>query len=210
PDPSDPSGTSGGSNPQDGSNSQGPSGGSNSSGPSGPWGSSGPSAPSGPSRPCRAAPPSRTHIAVVLDAALTAGCGLAAAVAVIAADLLGPELPFWRTALGTALAVSFGNHVLLTRLTGASLGKLATGLRMVRDTDAGRPGVSALTRRWLFGFCWTVLFALRAAGEHTLDREDAVGIRTVRRPAPVAPAARAASSPSHALPCPGAACPCRA
>ncbi|WP_308434226.1 RDD family protein [Streptomyces gelaticus] len=55
--------------------------------------------------------------------------------------------------LGPTLAFSFLNQVALTALTGAGLGKLIMGIRVVRLPDAGRPGPWLLLRRWLYGLC---------------------------------------------------------
>ncbi|MET9658925.1 RDD family protein [Streptomyces sp. NPDC006510] len=55
--------------------------------------------------------------------------------------------------LGPTLAFSFLNHVVLTALTGAGVGKLIMGIRVVRLPDAGRPGPWLLLRRWLYGLC---------------------------------------------------------
>lgn len=57
----------------------------------------------------------------------------------------------------TLLAVSFANHVVLTLLTRASVGKLITGIRVVRAADGGRPGPFRLIWRWLAGLCWLPL-----------------------------------------------------
>ncbi|MDG4857795.1 RDD family protein [Streptomyces sp. T-3] len=59
--------------------------------------------------------------------------------------------------LGTLLAVSFVNHVVLTLMARASVGKLITGIRVVRAKDGGWPDPFRLIWRWLAGLCWLPL-----------------------------------------------------
>ncbi|MEU5509714.1 RDD family protein [Streptomyces fungicidicus] len=58
----------------------------------------------------------------------------------------------WAASMGAVLAVPFANQVLLTLVARASLGKLATGLRVIRSADEGRAGFVRLVGRWLFRF----------------------------------------------------------
>ncbi|MEU9111307.1 RDD family protein [Streptomyces sp. NPDC048483] len=60
------------------------------------------------------------------------------------------------TALGVGFGFSFVNQVLLTRVVGASLGKLITRTRVILITDGGRPRLPRLFRRWLAGMLFTV------------------------------------------------------
>jgi uncharacterized RDD family membrane protein YckC len=130
----------------------------------------------------------RRVCAAVLDAFLALLCGLTAGVAtgvevVDGVAELRPASPaVWGTALGAAFAFSFLNHVPLTYAVRASLGKLLTGLRVVHADDGRRPGFLRLIGRWLFGFYWTIVFVpLHLATDSSVEAQDAVGLRTVRR-----------------------------
>ncbi|MFH8468742.1 RDD family protein [Streptomyces sp. NPDC017991] len=132
--------------------------------------------------------PVRRITAATVDAVTALVCGLAAGAAaglkvVDGVVELRPASPaVWGAALGTALGVSFVNHVLLTLAIRASLGKLMTGLRVVRASDSGRPGFLRLIGRWLFGFYWTVVFVpIHLATDSDVEQQDAVGLRIVRR-----------------------------
>lgn len=134
------------------------------------------------------APQARRVTAAVIDAALALLCGLAAGLVagvevVDSVAVLRPGSPrFWGVALGAALAFSFLNHVLLAWATRAGLGKLVTGLRVIRVSDGGRPGVPRLAGRWLFGFYWAVVFVpVHVAADSDIESVDAAGLRTVRR-----------------------------
>ncbi|GHA54606.1 hypothetical protein GCM10010372_63280 [Streptomyces tauricus] len=142
--------------------------------------------------PTRAPAPTQVRriTAATIDALTALVCGLvagaAAGVKVIDGVVeLRPQSPMvWGAALGTALGLSFVNHVLLTLATRASLGKLITGLRVVRALDGGRPGLFRLTGRWLFGFYWTVVFVpIHLATDSDVEQQDAVGLRIVHRKA---------------------------
>ncbi|WP_438317533.1 RDD family protein [Streptomyces sp. HUAS TT3] len=61
------------------------------------------------------------------------------------------------TALAVLLGMSFVNQVLLTFLFRATVGKLITGIRVVRASDGGRPGFWRTVYRWLCGLCWLPL-----------------------------------------------------
>ncbi|MFE5257246.1 RDD family protein [Streptomyces coelicoflavus] len=124
-----------------------------------------------------------------LDAlfALVSGiiAGTASAVGQAGQDVaqLQPASPaFWGVALGTALAVSFTNHVVLTTVTRASLGKAVAGLRVVRSSDGGPARFVRLLGRWLFGYYWLIVFVpLHLATDSDVKQQDAVGVRIVRR-----------------------------
>ncbi|GGZ56519.1 RDD family protein [Streptomyces bluensis] len=66
----------------------------------------------------------------------------------------GAELGFL---VAVVAGASFVNQVLLTLMTRASVGKLLTGIRVVRAADGRRPGPFRLTWRWLSGLCWLPL-----------------------------------------------------
>ncbi|SCE33788.1 RDD family protein [Streptomyces sp. SolWspMP-sol7th] len=126
--------------------------------------------------------------ASVVDALVALLCGLAAGVAagvevVDGVAQLRPGSPaVWGTALVAAFGLSFLNHVLLTYAVRASLGKLLTGLRVVRASDGRRPGFFRLIGRWLFGFYWMIVFVpLHVATDSSVEQQDAVSLRTIRR-----------------------------
>ncbi|MER5975500.1 RDD family protein [Streptomyces sp. NPDC001857] len=131
----------------------------------------------------------RRLAAVILDAlvALAGGFITVTAVSIDAAGQGPAALPLaspalWATALGAALALSFANHVLLTMVTKGSLGKLITGLRVVRTSGEDRVGFVRLVGRWLFGFYWSIVFVpLHLATDSGVEQQDAVGLRIVRR-----------------------------
>ncbi|MFD0548388.1 RDD family protein [Streptomyces rectiviolaceus] len=132
--------------------------------------------------------PARKATAAVVDALVALACGLAAgAVAGVKVSdgvvELRPQSPaVWGLALGVAVGVSFANHVLLTLAARASLGKVITGVRVIRACDGRRPGLFRLIGRWLFGFYWMVLFVpLHLATDSDVEQQDAVGLRMVRR-----------------------------
>ncbi|QEV19544.1 RDD family protein [Streptomyces alboniger] len=130
----------------------------------------------------------RRVTAACLDALLALLCGLAAGAAAGVKVVDGvveirPQSPtVWTAALGAAFGLSFLNHVLLTLTTRASLGKLLTGVRVVRSSDGGRPTFLRLVGRWLFGLYWMVVFVpLHVAADSDVKQQDAVGLRVVGR-----------------------------
>ncbi|MFI1484587.1 RDD family protein [Streptomyces sp. NPDC020747] len=140
--------------------------------------------------PARAEPASqaRRATAASVDALIALVCGLSAGAAASVKVVDGvvelrPQSPtVWGAALAAAIGLSFVNHVLLTLATRASLGKLLTGLQVVRASDGGRPGFFRLIGRWLFGFYWTMVFVpIHLATDSDVEQQDAVGLRIVRR-----------------------------
>lgn len=131
----------------------------------------------------------RRFAAAVIDAMLALGSGLAAGVGSVAAKVsdrvafLEPQgRSFWLVALAAAVLVSFLNHVLLTVLARASVGKLLVGLRAVRESDGGRPRVGQALKRWLVGYYWAfVIVPIHVAADSSVGQEDLAGLRTVRR-----------------------------
>ncbi|MEU9879304.1 RDD family protein [Streptomyces phaeochromogenes] len=130
----------------------------------------------------------RRITAATIDALTALVCGLAAGAAAGVkvvdgvVELRPQSAAVWGAALGTTLGLSFVNHVLLTLATRASLGKLIAGLRVVRASDSGRPGLFRLIGRWLFGFYWTVVFVpIHLATDSDVEQQDTVGLRIVRR-----------------------------
>lgn len=101
----------------------------------------------------------RRMCAVVLDAILAWSVWSAAAAVLGKGEWLpglsgAAELGFL---VGVVVGASFANQVLLTLMTRASVGKLLTGIRVVRAADGRRPGPFRLTWRWLSGLCWLPL-----------------------------------------------------
>lgn len=93
---------------------------------------------------------------------------------------------------GSALLVSFGNHVLLGRWRGGSLGKLMLGLHVVRTGDGRRPRFWHLVGRWLAGLLlvpFGVLLLAGAAGiDAPLSTGEWLGVSPVHREVPEGPA----------------------
>ncbi|MEV6973821.1 RDD family protein [Kitasatospora sp. NPDC093806] len=118
----------------------------------------------------------RRFLAATADAALAAGAGFAAAKAAAGPD--GSPATYFATLPAVFLAASFANQVLLTRLTGFSLGKGLLALRSIRRKDASRPHTWRLTKRWLLGFVIVVVGLLTEDPE---SEGTAVGVRVVRR-----------------------------
>ncbi|MFF8618991.1 RDD family protein [Streptomyces sp. NPDC015350] len=107
-----------------------------------------PAHPVGPRLPPRAGD-TRRHLAVGLDCYFClVTAGLLARPYVDASTTVTEVLGLLA---GPALAFSFLNQVVLTAVTGAGLGKLIMGIRVIRLPDAGRPGLWRLVRRWLHG-----------------------------------------------------------
>ena len=113
-----------------------------------------------PYTPPRRAGELRRYTAATVDLLLPVTLGLLASLAV--GRDAGPDgTPEGdrasAAALGVLIGVSFLNHTLLTWISGASVGKLLTGIRAVRTVDGTRPGPFRLTWRWLAGLCWLPL-----------------------------------------------------
>lgn len=128
----------------------------------------------------------RRFTALIADGLLALGCALVVGVvsgteggkAVL--DLASPA--FWGAAIAAGLGFSFFNQVVLTLSAQASIGKLLTGLRVVRTTDAGRPRPWQSCVRWLFGLTWLVIMVpIHVLTDSDLDQQDAAGLRIVRR-----------------------------
>ncbi|MGA5561675.1 RDD family protein [Streptomyces platensis] len=122
--------------------------------------------------------PLRRWGAVLLDGllALTAACS-----ALKSAEHAGlPALQTCYAAAGAGFGLSFLNQVLLTRIAGASLGKFAVRTRVIRETDASRPRLPRLFRRWLGGYLFIVVWIIAACFEMDDDPEDFCGLRLVR------------------------------
>ncbi|MFJ5675901.1 RDD family protein [Streptomyces sp. NPDC093097] len=77
---------------------------------------------------------------------------LAAAIVILGFGLAGNPRHGANIGLCAAVGFSFVNHVLLTRVVGASIGKLITQTHVVLSRDGGRPRLPRLFRRWLAGY----------------------------------------------------------
>ncbi|MCK7625627.1 RDD family protein [Streptomyces sp. RS10V-4] len=77
---------------------------------------------------------------------------LAAAVGYLGFRFTGNPRQGVITALIAAFGFSFVNHVLLTRVARASIGKLLTRTRVALSRDGGCPRLPRLFRRWLAGY----------------------------------------------------------
>ncbi|MEU4832274.1 RDD family protein [Streptosporangium sp. NPDC023615] len=120
----------------------------------------------------------------VVDAFLALNCGLAAGAiggAEPGGGIVVTEPRFWVTAIGALFGVSFLNHVVLTTISLASVGKLLTGLRLVRVADGTRPGPLRVVRRWLTGFVWAIIVVpISIASDSDVNQEEFSGLRLVR------------------------------
>lgn len=142
------------------------------------------SAPHSPYAPPAAAPriPNETNLlrrlgGIFLDGLLAL---TAAYVALRSANHAGlPALQTFYTVAGAGFGLSFLNHVLLTRVAGASLGKFAVRTRVIRETDATRPRLPRLFRRWLGGYFFLVIWIIASCFDLEDDPEDFCGLRLV-------------------------------
>lgn len=116
--------------------------------------------------------------AILLDGLLALAAAYIALISAGHADL--PALQTFYTVAGAGFGISFLNHVLLTRIGGASLGKFAVRTRVIRETDASRPRLPRLFRRWLGGYFFLVVWIIAACFEMEDDPEDFCGVRLVR------------------------------
>jgi uncharacterized RDD family membrane protein YckC len=104
----------------------------------------------------------------------------------------GEENAFTAKAYGTSFGISFLNLVLIQGLTGASLGKLMLGLRVVRE-DGRRAGIGWMVLRWVLLFVDSiccilpgVVLVFTTKGHRRLG-DMAAGTFVVRREATGAP-----------------------
>ncbi|CAM5263576.1 hypothetical protein GCM10010329_03830 [Streptomyces spiroverticillatus] len=116
-----------------------------------------------------------------------------------AATMSGPEM--FGVLVVAVVGTSLVNQYVLTLLFRGSVGKLITGIRVVRAADGGRPGPIRTLVRWLGGLCWIPLqpwywlrdFFRMASGSRSTPRgtlgdnvegdlyDDMAGLRYVRR-----------------------------
>ncbi|MFD7506563.1 RDD family protein [Streptomyces sp. NPDC059850] len=101
----------------------------------------------------------RRMFAAAVDCVLALGGGVP-----LGMDVL-PKLKVEIEPLFLAIACVFGlsiiNQVLGAWIFRASLGKWMLRMRVVRETDAGRPGFWRLVHRWLLGMTWLPMQPLR-------------------------------------------------
>ncbi|MGW3346460.1 RDD family protein [Nonomuraea rubra] len=105
----------------------------------------------------------------------------AVAAGIVGGELLGRTVNYWVAVAGTLLLASFCNHVLLTISTGGSIGKLISGLRLIRTSDLGKPGIGQAVRRWLWGFFYIVISPVLFLTGSDVDHLDIAGLRIVRK-----------------------------
>ncbi|MET8679873.1 RDD family protein [Streptomyces sp. NPDC004647] len=117
----------------------------------------------------------RRNFAILIDGFLALVVGAVWAGSRLSQTTESPIL----VAIGCALGLSLLNHVVLTRLVGASVGKLVFFMRVVREEDAGRPRVLRLTQRWLAGYAWFVIQGVLSIWAADEDNEDLCGVRLV-------------------------------
>ncbi|MEV4580267.1 RDD family protein [Nonomuraea jabiensis] len=106
---------------------------------------------------------------------------LAVAVGIVGGELLGRTANYWVAVAGTLLLASFCNHVLLTISAGGSIGKLISGLRLIRISDLGKPGIGQAVHRWLWGFFYIMISPVLFLTGSDVDHLDIAGLRIVRK-----------------------------
>lgn len=106
---------------------------------------------------------------------------LAVAIGLFVGETMYGSLYYWPLVIAVLLGVSFSNHVLLTIVTGGSIGKLITGLRIVRTSDLEKPTVGEAVRRWLWGFVYIAYSPILFLTGTDMDHLDIAGLRIVRR-----------------------------
>ncbi|AJT70089.3 hypothetical protein T261_8497 [Streptomyces lydicus] len=96
----------------------------------------------------------------------------------------GAHLPFSKDLLivfGGGLGFSFLNHVILARISGASIGKFATRTRVIYEKTGTRPYLPRLFRRWLGGLVFVVIWIIAALMDSADEGpDDFCGVRLVR------------------------------
>lgn len=122
----------------------------------------------------------RRLTAIVIDSVLLTGLlGVLSLGVRVGGDR--PFGAFWAVAIGCGLGVSFLNHVVLTRMLGASVGKFLVRTRVILEKTGTRPRVPRLVKRWLAGYGFLVLWLITAVFDGADDPEDLCGVRMVRR-----------------------------
>jgi len=98
--------------------------------------------------------------AAAVDCVLSLGGGSALGLRVL--PLFKVEANSLLLAVCWVLGLSFVNQVLGAWIFRASAGKWMLRMRVVRETDAGRPGFWRLVHRWLIGMTWLPMQPLRS------------------------------------------------
>ncbi|HEX3785697.1 MAG TPA: RDD family protein [Pseudonocardiaceae bacterium] len=103
----------------------------------------------------------RTTLAFAVDLVLALG----ALVGTFVATRHQPTLPVPAlVAIAAMIVVSFVNRVLIQSIFRASIGEALFGLRLIRKSDGGRPGLWALLRAWLLSIVWGIATMAEIAG----------------------------------------------
>ncbi|MET9292488.1 RDD family protein [Streptomyces sp. NPDC003077] len=85
----------------------------------------------------------------------------------------------WLAMAGCGLGLSFLNHVVLTRLIGASVGKYICRARVVLEKTGTRPRLPRLFKRWLAGFGFLLVWLIASVFNLEDDPDDLCGVRMV-------------------------------
>jgi uncharacterized RDD family membrane protein YckC len=104
----------------------------------------------------------------------------ALAAGVVGGEVFGRSITYWVAVAGALLLASFCNHVLLTVSAGGSIGKLISGVRIIRIADLGKPGIGQATRRWLWGLFYILISPVLFLSGSDVDHLDIAGLRIVR------------------------------
>ncbi|MEU1804323.1 RDD family protein [Streptomyces sp. NPDC019937] len=121
----------------------------------------------------------RRMCAATVDCALAWGGGIALGLKVLPMLKVGadPVILF----LGAVFGLSIANQVLGAWIFRASVGKWMLRMRVVRESDAGRPGFWRLVHRWLVGMTWLPMQPVRGLfGADGDPYEDHCNVRYVR------------------------------
>ncbi|UNO42098.1 RDD family protein [Streptomyces sp. MST-110588] len=86
----------------------------------------------------------------------------------------------WLVMAGCGFGVSFVNHVLLTRVLGASVGKYLCRTRVILEKTGTRPHLPRLFKRWLGGYLFLILWIIASVFDMEDEPEDMCGVRMVR------------------------------
>ncbi|WP_344897227.1 RDD family protein [Nonomuraea antimicrobica] len=116
----------------------------------------------------------RRILPIWTDGLLALGAGA------VGGEVLGRTVNYWAAAVGTLLLVSFCNHVILTASAGGSIGKIISGLRLIRISDLGKPSIGQAIRRWLWGFFYILISPVLILSGSDVDHLDVADLRIVR------------------------------
>ncbi|MGW4412404.1 RDD family protein [Nonomuraea sp. NPDC004702] len=123
----------------------------------------------------------RRILPIWTDGLFALGVGSVAGEAAVVAEAFGWSANFWVAGTVALLLASFCNHVILTVLTGGSIGKLIGGLRVVRVDDLRKPRIGQAIHRWLWGFFYILISPLLMVLDSDIDHLLIAGLRIVRR-----------------------------